>query len=76
MPKRGECGMGESEHAQVYPNAHSNMARKQDECACWSGCLKALAAKKPLFPNVRRKRHVEALFGKNPYDISERLNPF
>jgi hypothetical protein len=37
---------------------------------------KALAAKKTLFPNVRRKRHMEALFGKNPYDISERLNPF
>jgi hypothetical protein len=38
--------------------------------------VEALAAKKPLFPNVRRKRHVEALFGKNPSDISERLNPF
>jgi len=32
--------------------------------------------KKRLFSNVRWKRHVEALFGKNPYDISERLNPF
>jgi hypothetical protein len=38
--------------------------------------VEALAAKKPLFPNVRRKRHMEALFGKNPCDISERLNPF
>ena len=49
--------------------------RKQDERARWSA-VEALAAKEPLFPNVRRKRHVEALFGKNPSDISERLNPF
>jgi hypothetical protein len=67
--------MGESEHAQVYPNAHSNMARKQEDARVGLA-VEALAAKKPLFPNVCRKRHVEALFGKNPYDISERLNPF
>jgi hypothetical protein len=56
-------------------SAREAMSRSQGERALWSA-VEALAAKKPLFPNVRRKRHMEALFGKNPYDISERLNPF
>jgi hypothetical protein len=38
--------------------------------------VEALAAKKRLFLNVRRERHVEALFGKNSCDINKRLNPF
>jgi len=57
------------------PGPNWRAARKQDELVRWFA-VEALAAKKPLFPNVRRKRHVEALFGKNPCDISERLNPF
>jgi hypothetical protein len=38
--------------------------------------VEALAPKKPLFLNVRRKRHLEALCGKKPCVINERLNPF
>jgi hypothetical protein len=51
------------------------MLRSQDERARFV-LVEALAAKKRLFLNVRRKRHVEALFGKNSCDINKRLNPF
>jgi hypothetical protein len=57
-------------------SAREAMSRSQDERACRGTAVEALAAKKPLFPNARRKRHMEALFGKNPCDINERLNPF
>jgi len=49
--------------------------RSQDERARFV-LVEALAAKKRLFLNVRRERHVEALFGKNSCDINKRLNPF
>ena len=62
MAKRGECGMGEREHARVYPNAHSSAARKQDESARWSVVV-SLALKKRLFLNMRRKRLLVSLFG-------------
>ena len=62
MAKRGECGMGEREHAQVYPIAHSNVARKPDERARWSVVV-SLALKKRLFLNMRRKRLLVSLFG-------------
>jgi len=51
------------------------MLRSQDERARWFA-VEALAPKKPLFLNVRRKRHLEALCGKKPCVINERLNPF
>jgi hypothetical protein len=36
IAKRGECGIGEREHARVYPNGRSNAAaRKQDERGGW-----------------------------------------
>jgi len=51
MAKRGKCGISEREDAQVYPNAHSNAARKQDERARWSVVV-SLAPEKRLFLNV------------------------
>jgi len=62
MAKLGECAMGEREHAKVYPNAHSNVARKPDERARWSVVV-SLALKKRLFLNTRRKRLLVSLFG-------------
>ena len=75
MAKRGECGMGEREHARVYPNAHSNVVRKQDERAHLSVVV-SLAPEKHLFLNVRRKRPLVSPFGKKFCDINERHNPF
>src|SRR5262249_33987639 len=42
MAKRGERGIGEREHARVYPNARSGAAaRKQDERVCVGGGWRA-----------------------------------
>ena len=75
MAKRGECGMGEREHAQVYPNAHSNVARKPDERARWSAVV-PLALEKRLFLNVRGECLLVPLLGKKSCDINKRLDPF
>ena len=50
-------------------------ARKQDERVQWSAVVSP-APKKHLFLNVRRKRLLVSLFGKNSCDINERLTSF
>jgi hypothetical protein len=48
---------------------------EKDERARWSA-LVSLVPKKRLFLNVRRKRLLVSLFGKNSCDINKRLDPF
>src|SRR5262249_24382941 len=73
MAKRRECGMGEREHARVYPNAHSNAARKQDERARWSAVV-PLALEKRLFLNASCRCLLVPLLGKKYCDINKRLD--